>query len=330
MSVLLKGETGYGLMSLTWRPTPVPREQAFATINNAISEGIEVFNSGEFYGNFPNDKHANLELLKAYFEEYPDSRSKMVISVKGCIDIPNPPDNSPENVAKSIRNIASYFPGKKFDIFEPARMDTKHAVEDVVKSIIPFVEDGTIRGISLSEVGADTIRRAAKVHPISCVEVEFSLWTRDILTNGVMDTCRELGIPVVAYSPLGRGYLTGQIKSVKDIPAGDIRHHLDRFASEEALARNMGMVKLVEQLAAQKKCTPAQIALAWVRKHSEFPEKYARVIPIPSSSTPERNHENNTLVKLTDGEFATLNEQLAKITVSGLRYNAHAEAFLEK
>ncbi|KAG7893679.1 hypothetical protein KL906_002312 [Ogataea polymorpha] len=330
MSVEIKGSTGYGLMSLTWRPQPVSYEQAFATINNALSDGIEFFNAGEFYGNLPNDKHANLELLRAYFAKYPESRSKMVVSVKGCVDLPNPPDNSPESIAKSIRNIASYFPDGMFDIFEPARQDGKHPIEEVVRSIVPFIEQGVVSGISLSEVSATTVRRAAKLFPISCVEVEFSLWSRDILSNGVMDACRDLGIPVIAYSPLGRGYLTGQIKSVDDIPEGDFRRTLDRFSSQEVLENNMSVVKLVEELARQKKCTLAQIALAWIRKHNEFPEKYARVIPIPSSSTPARNHENNTEIPLTDSEFAALNEQLDKIEIRGGRYNAHAADYLEK
>ncbi|KAG7824671.1 hypothetical protein KL909_001893 [Ogataea angusta] len=330
MSVAIRGNTGYGLMSLTWRPRPVPHDQAFSTINNALADGVEFFNAGEFYGNLPNDKHANLELLRAYFAKYPESRAKMVVSVKGCVDIPNPPDNSPENIAKSIRNIASYFPDGTFDIFEPARQDGKHSVEEVVRSIVPFIEEGVIRGISLSEVSASTVRRAAKVHPLSCVEVEFSLWSRDILRNGVMEACRDLGIPVIAYSPLGRGYLTGQIKSVDDIPEGDFRRMLDRFSSQEVLENNRSVVRLAEELARQKKCTAAQIALAWIRKHNEFPEKYARVIPIPSSSTPARNRENNTEIPLTDAEFADLNAKLNRIEIRGGRYNAHAVEYLEK
>ncbi|KAG7810489.1 hypothetical protein KL921_002984 [Ogataea angusta] len=310
MSVAIRGNTGYGLMSLTWRPRPVPHDQAFSTINNALADGVEFFNAGEFYGNLPNDKHANLELLRAYFAKYPESRAKMVVSVKGCVDIPNPPDNSPENIAKSIRNIASYFPDGTFDIFEPARQDGKHSVEEVVRSIVPFIEEGVIRGISLSEVSASTVRRAAKVHPLSCVEVEFSLWSRDILRNGGLSD--------------GPDKICGR-HSRRRLPAD-----ADRFSSQEVLENNRSVVRLAEELARQKKCTAAQIALAWIRKHNEFPEKYARVIPIPSSSTPARNRENNTEIPLTDAEFADLNAKLDRIEIRGGRYNAHAVEYLEK
>ncbi|KAG7745157.1 hypothetical protein KL932_000187 [Ogataea haglerorum] len=331
----ISGPTGYGLMSLTARPEPVPREQAFAAINNAIKDGVSLLNGGEFYGpNFFNPDPTvekrpfeNLKLLQAYFAKYPENRSKVSVCIKGCVT-PTGPDCSPEAVKRSIENIASFFPGNKFELFEAGRMDAKTPVEEFVKACIPFIEKGVIKGISLSEVNANTIRRAAAVYPISCVEVELSLWSTDILKNGIMDTCRELKIPIVAYSPLGRGYLTGKINTIDDLPPNDLRRLFDRFASQEAIDANKHLLERIGKLARKKGCTMAQIALSWVRTFNEYPEKYATVIPIPSASTPERNHENNTHIKLSREEFEELNRAVQECQVYGGRYSARFAGLL--
>ncbi|GMG20408.1 unnamed protein product [Ambrosiozyma monospora] len=324
----IKGATGYGLMSLTWTSPEkiVPQEKAFETINNALADGVRFFNSGEFYGT--GDPLLNLKYLKAYFEKYPENRSKMIISVKGLVDpVTLAPNTSPENIKKSIENIISYFPDNYIDLFEPARQDLKHPVEEVVKAIIPFIEAGKVGGISLSEVKGDTIERANKVYPISCVELEFSMWATEPLTNGANDICRKNGIPIICYSPLGRGFLTGTIKSTADIK-GSILTWFDRFKDDETIKANYGVVELVTEYAKSKNVTNAQIALAWIRKHNDYPEKYARFVPIPSSSNPKRNHENNTIVELTDTEFDVINEKLSKLKFIGGRYSEHAEPFL--
>lgn len=329
MPVPIKGSTGYGLMSLTMRPQPVPKQRAFDAINEAVELGVKFFNAGEFYGN-DDDRLANLELLRDYFAKHPENREKMVVSVKGCVDYKTfVPNNTKENLEKSVEKVISFFPGKTVDIYEPARMDTVHPVEDVMKALIPFVNAKKIRGISLSEVGADTIRRAYKAFPaISCVEVEFSLMQRDILHNGINDACRELGIPIIAYSPLGRGFLTGEIKSVDDIPEGDFRRITGRLGSNAMLNANFPIVEVVLQIAKSKNCTPAQVALAWVRKHNEFPDKYAHIIPIPSGSSPKRVKENMAAVELSDDEFESINKKVAGITIKGSRYNEYAAKYL--
>ncbi|GME84796.1 unnamed protein product [Ambrosiozyma monospora] len=325
----IEGSTGYGLMSLTWTSPDkiIPQEQAFETINNALADGVRFFNSGEFYGT--GDPHLNLKYLRAYFEKYPKNRSKMIISVKGSVDLTTlAPDNSPENIKKSIENIVSYFPNNYIDLFEPARQDLKHSVEDVVKAIIPFIEAGKVGGISLSEVKGETIERANKIYPISCVEVEFSMWATEPLTNGTNDVCRKNGVPIIGYSPLGRGFLTGNIKSTADIDKGSILNWFGRFKDDETIKANYSVVELVTEYAKSKGVSNAQIALAWIRKHNDFPEKYARFVPIPSSSNPKRNHENNTVVELTDAEFDAINEKLSKLKFIGSRYTEAAEQFL--
>ncbi|QPG75119.1 hypothetical protein FOA43_002462 [Brettanomyces nanus] len=328
--VTVKGPTGYGLMSLTWRPTPLSQQQCFDVINYALDQGVTFFNSGEFYGN-NDDKVAGLKLLKAYFEKYPENRARMTICVKGSCRLDTMmPDNSKEYLVESVENICSFFPDGKLDLFEPARLDLVHPIEETITNLVSLVNSGKIGGIALSEVSADSIRRAYKVFPhISYVEEEFSMMSTTILHDGVNDACRDLGIPIVAYSPLGRGYLTGTVKSMSDIPQGDIRRYLGRFNSDEILKANFSLVELVGKMAKKKNVTEAQIALAWIRKHNQFPEKYATYIPIPSASTVLRMKENLEVIELTDEEFDELNKGIEGIEVKGWRYNEMAEHFLE-
>jgi pyridoxine 4-dehydrogenase len=176
--------------------------------------GANCWNGGEIYG--PPDRNS-LQLLNAYFTKYPDDADKVVLSIKGGLTpggIPNPnsrPDGSPENVKRSIDECLRVLGGKKFlDLFQCARVDLNTPVETTVAAINEYVTAGKIGGISLSEVSASTIRRAAKVAKISAVEVELSLWATDILENGIAEACAELNIPIVAYSPIGRGFLASR------------------------------------------------------------------------------------------------------------------------
>lgn len=202
------GPIGYGLMGLTWRPTPPPIEQSFAAMRSALSHGANAWNGGELYG--PPTRNS-LHLLNEYFTKYPSDAEKVVLSIKGGL-APGEmrPDGSEKNVQRSIDECLRVLDGKKFlDLFECARVDPKTPIEITVGAIAEYVKAGKIGGISLSECSADSIRRAAKVYKISAVEVEFSLWSTEILDNGVAATCAELGIPLIAYSPLGRGFLVG-------------------------------------------------------------------------------------------------------------------------
>ena len=208
-------------------------------------------------------------------------------------------------------------PGKKLDIFECARKDPTVEIEVTIKALAELVQEGKLGGIALSEVAADTIRRAAAVHPIACVEVEVSMFEDNALQNGVAKACGELGIPILAYSPLGRGMLTGQIRKPEDIPEGDMRHHMPRY-SPENFPKNMELVDKVEAIAKKKGSTPGQVALAWVRGLSKRPGM-PRFIPIPGATTAERVNENMTIVDLTDGEEAEIETILKSFTVAGTR-----------
>lgn len=179
-------------------------------MRTALSNGATAWNAGELYGT---PQRNSLHLLNEYFTKYPENADKIVLSVKGGL-VPGglKPDGSKANVSRSIEECLKVLDGKKFlDLFECARQDRDVPLEETIGTIADYVKAGKVGGISLSEVSAQTIRKAHAIHPISAVEIEFSLWTTDILENGVAQTCAELGIPIIAYSPLGRGFLVSPL-----------------------------------------------------------------------------------------------------------------------
>lgn len=194
------------MAGLTWRAKPPSTEQSLEAMRASLKYGANFWNGGELYG-MP--ERNSLHLLNEYFTKYPEDAEKVVLSIKGGLK-PGKlvPDGSEANVQRSIDECLRVLDGRKFlDLFECARVDPKTPIETTIAAINKYVESGKIGGISLSEVGEETIRKAAKVAKISAVEVEFSLWCTDILTNGVAKACSELNIPIVAYSPIGRGFL---------------------------------------------------------------------------------------------------------------------------
>lgn len=320
MSIKFTNKIGYGTMGLTWVPKPVPQEQAFEAIKTAIDNGCDLLVSGEFYGFEP--KEHNLDLLQAFFTKYPELRSKVKISVKGGVNMDtHQPTGDKEGISKSINNILKHI--DYVDIFECARVDPTVPIEQSIGYIKEFVDLGKIGGISLSEVSAESIRKAAAVYPISCVEVEFSLWATHILTDGVYETCQELNIPILAYSPLGRGFLSGKYKKMSDLKDLGILNHFDRFKNEEYFKHNLALAEKVEAMAAKKNITSSQFALAWILKHKG-------IVPIPGTGNPERVIENlkSAEIELTDAEFSEINDFLKTFEVKGLRYNEHLEKYL--
>ena len=236
------------------------------------------------------------------------------------------PLGSPAAVRKSIDNILRILDGVKIDIFECARVDPKTPIEETVGALAECVKEGKIGGIGLSEAGAATIRRAHAVHPIAAVEIEYSLWALEIRTNGVASVCAELGIPIVAYSPLGRGFLTGDIQSLDDLPKDDVRRHFDRFKPENFKV-NIELVNKVQGLAKKKGCTPAQLAMEWVRYQSGR-DGMPDLVPIPGATTVERVEENCEEVGLTEEEYRELEEIVGSTQVLGGRYFKGAEPLL--
>ncbi|KAJ6259017.1 hypothetical protein Dda_5913 [Drechslerella dactyloides] len=318
----------FGLMNYTWRPTNTPDDQAFAGISAAIAGGATFLVSGEFYGT--QDPQDNLRLLNRYFTAYPELASNVVLSVKGGVNLQKfLPDGSPDGIRRSINNILDKLDGKvRLDIFCIARVDRANDTEVTWRTVKEdFIDTGKIGGLCLSEVSADTIRRAVAITPIACLETEVSLWATEIYENGVADVCREHGIPIAAYSPLGRGFLTGQLKSPDDIPEGDMRRHFDRFKPEN-FPKNLELVEAVKKIAAKKGVTPSQLALAWVVQYGA--KRGLAVIPIFGATKEEQVVENlkATEVHLTDEDFAEIDALLKSFKPVGGRYNAAHEAAL--
>ncbi|KAG7101608.1 Pyridoxal reductase like protein [Verticillium longisporum] len=311
------GSHGFGLMGFTWREDPIGDEQAFEALRAAIANNLTFWNGGEFYGT---PEANSLTLLNRYFEKYPEDADKVVLSIKGCFSMKSGPDGSPKGVRRSLDNsIALLGPRKKIDIFECARCDPNTPLE-VTLGVLDkeYVQTGKIGGISLSEVSATTIQEAVKITKIVGVEVELSLFSTDVLTNDVAAACAEHDIPLIAYSPVGRGLLTGQFKSHDDLPEGDARRHFPRFQPEN-FSINLELAAQIERMAAKKGVTPAQLALGWCRALSRRPGM-PTIIPIPGTTTAARVKENAKLVDLSDAEMEEIDATLAKFEVAGGRY----------
>ncbi|CZS90819.1 hypothetical protein WAI453_003947 [Rhynchosporium graminicola] len=318
------GPIGYGLMGLTWRNEPPSEEQSFKAMRASLSAGANFWNAGEFYGT---PEHNSLTLMNKYFTKYPEDAQKVVLSIKGGL-VNMKPDGSPEGVRTSIENCLRLLDGKKsIDIFECARVDKNTPIETTMKALEGYVKVGKIGGIALSEVSAATVRRAAKVTKIVAVEVELSLFATDILSNGVAAACAENDIPVVAYSPVGRGFLTGEIKSPDDIPEGDLRKKMPKFLPEN-FHKNIDLVEKLQSIAKQKGCTPAQLAVAWIRSISKK-DGNPEFFPIPGASTEARVIENSKDFTLSAEDLKAIDSILSSFTPVGDRYDARGMSHAE-
>lgn len=320
------GPVGFGLMGLTRPVDPIPQEQAFSAMDAALKYGSNYWNGGEFYGS---PERNSLHLLNEYFSRSPEKSSQVLLAIKGgrtpgTLDF----DGSEKGVMRSVNECLRVLDGKKaLDIFECARVDPNTPIEETIAVLAKCVEEGKIKGIGLSEVKAETIRRAAKVHPIAQVEVELSLWTTDILRNGVARTCAELGIPIMAYAPLSRGGLT---KEVSEKSADELPPHLKIFPRFQGkmLDANKRLTREVDKMAARKGCTTPQIAISWIRSLSGR-NGLGTIIPLPGAEREEWIRDNTTQVDLTLQELEELDDIVRKVPIEGMRYGGPIERLNE-
>ncbi|KAG8939269.1 hypothetical protein FRC04_006733 [Tulasnella sp. 424] len=311
--------TGLGVMLLTWTPNPTPDEQAFAAIRAAIdlvpSDEKLLINSGEFYGG-PGNFTTGLKLLARFFNKYPELADRTFLSVKGGTSPTELHiDCSPENLRRSVDAINEALAGtKRMDLFECARVDQKIPIEEVMETLKELVKEGKFDYIGVCEISAETLKRAAKVADIAAVEIEVSPWSYEEETKKVIATAAELHIAVVAYCPLGRGFLTGQLKK-EDLPEGDMRIPYARF-QDEAIAHNQKIVDALSSIAQKKGITTAQLSLAWVSALGPH------IIPIPGSSKVHRVQENFAAgnVTLTEEEVESIKTAVEDVGVRGGRY----------
>lgn len=339
LPVLIPGKFGFGSMSLTWAPAPVPFEKAFASIQHCLDNyDIRSINGGEFYG----PDLLNLKLLGEFWEKYGEKYPGLVIAIKGAVDVANlVPNGSKESIDRSVANILRYFPQEKAKrptlVFEIARVDPNVPYDETIGYIAEHVKAGNIDGVSLSEVGQGSISKASNVFPISCVEVEFSLMCQDIVENGVLELLSKLQVPIVAYSPLCRGFLTDSTSNDPESfhriinRPGDFRGHIGKFSGENFWT-NIKVVQKLQEFAKSKGTSLESLALSWILAISELENfngipKVCKIIPIPSGSTADKIDKNlGHIVDLTVADLKEIEEILKETKVVGARYNEnHAD-----
>ncbi|KAJ7294084.1 aldo/keto reductase [Mycena rebaudengoi] len=306
----------HGLMMMTWIPTPVPEEQCFEAIRagiDALPKGVKmILNSGEFYASDLGT--LSLERLARFYAKYPEYADRTFLSVKGAL-VNLAPDCSAESLRKSADNIQRALgPVKKFDLFEPARIDSRVPVEDMMRTLAGLVKEGKFAHVGVSECGAETLRKAHAIHPVTAVEIEISPFSYEENQKAVIATAAELGISVLAYSPLGRGFLTGRFKSSADLQEGDFRTQYSRF-KEENMKHNLAIVDALEAIAKRKGISVAQLCIAWVAALGPH------VIPMPGSSKATRTLENLEAgdVVLSAEEMEEIGDVIGRYGVKGDR-----------
>ncbi|KAH7923876.1 Aldo/keto reductase [Leucogyrophana mollusca] len=318
---------GLGLMLMTWRTTPIPDEQCFAAIKagiDALDDGVKLFiNGGEFYGY--NLATTNLEMIQRFFDKYPEYADRTFLSVKGGLKLDQlQPDGSPANLERSVSNIIDKLgKNKRLDLFQPARVDTKVPVKEAIGTLSDLTKKLGFDHIGMSECKASSLETGNSVHHITAVEIEVSPWSYEDETKRVIEAARKAGTAVIAYSPLGGGFLTGQIKSHADLPEDDFRRRLPRY-QEENMKHNMAIVDGLSAIAKRKGITPAQLCIAWVSSLGDH------VIPLPGSSLDTRTLENIAAgdVVLTKEEQEEIEKVLEVNAVKGARYGTAAQAYL--
>jgi len=311
------GAVGLGCMGMSDFYGPTDDTESLATLNLALDRGCNFFDTADMYGFGKNE-----ELVGKVART---RRREVVLATKfGFVRDPNDPlkravNGRPEYVRSACEASLRRLGVDVIDLYYQHRVDPNVAIEETVGAMGELVRAGKVRALGLSEAAPQTLRRASAVHPIAALQSEYSLWTRDP-EDGVLEACRALNVALVAYSPLGRGFLTGAIRRVDDLAPDDYRRQTPRFQSEN-LATNLGLLKRVEALASKKGCTPAQLAVAWVLARGQD------VIPIPGTKRRPRLLENLGAlnVALDTEELAALSAAVPREAVAGQRYPEAAQ-----
>ena len=290
-------------------------DESIATLHRALELGINFLDTADVYG-----PHTNEELVGKAIK---GKRDGIVLATKfGIVRDPANPQGrgvsgKPDYVRSSCEASLRRLGVDHIDLYYQHRVDPNTPIEDTVGAMAQLVKEGKIRHVGLSEAGPQTLRRAAKVHEITALQSEYSLWTRDP-ENEVLATCRELGIGFVAYSPLGRGFLTGEFKRFDDLPPDDYRRFSPRFQGEN-FQKNLDLVQRVEQIAKEKHCSPSQLALAWVLAQGKD------IVPIPGTKRRKYLEENvgAVHVRLSAEDLRRIEEAFPSGAAAGERYPEH-------
>jgi aryl-alcohol dehydrogenase-like predicted oxidoreductase len=303
---------GLGCMGMSYVYGPADEAESLRVLHRYIELGGNFLDTAEVYGPYKNE-----ELLGRFLREVP--RAKIVVATKfgfrigpeGITGV----DGSPENARRACDASLKRLDTDYIDLYYQHRVDPTVPIEETVGAMAELKRAGKVRAISLSEAAPETLRRAAAVLPIAALQSEYSLWSRDVETNGVLSTCRELGIGFVPYSPLGRGFLTGAIQKPTDLDPSDWRLTNPRF-QREAFEKNLTLAEEVKALAARKRCTAAQVALAWVLEQGND------IVPIPGTKRVKYLEDNLGAldVALSPDDLSALDELFPPGAATGERY----------
>jgi aryl-alcohol dehydrogenase-like predicted oxidoreductase len=296
--------------------------ESMATIHRALDLGVAFLDTADVYG-----LNANEELVGKAIR---GRREQVVLATKfGIVRDPQnlssrAANGRPEYVRSSCEGSLRRLGVDVIDLYYQHRMDRNTPIEDTVGAMAQLVKEGKVRYLGLSEAGAATLRRACAVHPIAALQTEYSLWSRDPEAE-ILPVCRELGIGFVAYSPLGRGFLTGQIRRFEDLAEDDLRRQLPRFQPEN-FSRNLDLVKRIQGIAEAKGCRPAQLALAWVLSRGED------IVPIPGSKQRKNLEENVAAldIALTATELQEIESAAPRSAAAGARYHPRMAGLIEE